>query len=135
CAPGFGADRAGRDLSAAAAATVGIGRLLTAARAAGVAVAHVGFSTLPGHASDSGPWLAQRRRATFSAENLCIPRTEGAEFIAPLAPISGEWVVRKHRYSAFTGTDLDRFFGAGGIRSLTVPAVSPTWSVEPRVPA
>lgn len=130
CAPGFGAHRAGRDLSAAAAATPKIQRLLTAARAAGAAVAHAGFSTLPGHASDSGPWLAQRRRATFSAEDLCIADTEGAEFIAQLAPVPGEWVVRKHRYSAFTGTDLDLLLRARQIRSLIVTGVSTNVCVE-----
>ncbi len=119
----------------APAATPGSQRLLTAARGAGAAVAHVGLSTLPDHASDSGPWLAQRRRATFSAEDLCLTGTKGVEFIAPLAPIAGEWVVRKQRYSAFTGTDLDLLLRARQIRSLIVTGVSTNACVESTVRA
>ena len=135
CTAGFGAHRAGRDISAAIAAIHGIRRLLDAARKATVAVAHVGFQTLPNHASDSGPWLAQRRRATFSAEDLCLAGSEGAAFIEPLAPIAGEWVVHKHRYSAFTGTDLDLLLRARRIRSLVVAGVSTNACVESTVRA
>ena len=130
CLEGFGAHQAGRDISAAARATPHIGRLLAGARAAGVAVAHVGFRTLPDHASDSGPWLAQRRRATFSSDSLCIADTEGAEFVDALAPAPGEWVVHKHRYSAFTGTDLDLLLRSRRIESLIVTGVSTNACVE-----
>lgn len=130
CLPGFGAERAGRDLSAARAAEPVLVELLAAARAAGVAVAHVGFWTLPGHASDSGPWLAQRRRATASAADLCLAGSEGADFIDSLSPLPGEWVIRKHRYSAFTGTSLDVLLRARGIRSLVIGGVSTNACVE-----
>jgi ureidoacrylate peracid hydrolase len=130
CVEGFGAHRAGRDLTAAKRATPGIARLLAAARASGVMVAHVGFWTLPDHASDSGPWLAQRRRSTASADNLCIADTEGAQFIDELTPQADEWVVRKHRYSAFTGTDLDLLLRSRRIRSLIITGVSTNACVE-----
>jgi ureidoacrylate peracid hydrolase len=130
CTPGFGAERAGRDLSAAKAATPVISSLLASARKSGVRVAHVGFSTLPDHASDSGPWLAQRRRASFSADNLCITGTEGAGFIDELAPATGEWVVAKHRYSAFTGTDLDLLLRSRGVRTVVITGVSTNACVE-----
>lgn len=130
CLPGFGAARAGRDLSAAQAAEAGLVKLLASARAAGVTVAHVGFWTLPDHASDSGPWLAQRRRSTASADNLCIAGSEGAEFIESLAPEPGELVIRKHRYSAFTGTNLDVLLRARGIRSLVIGGVSTNACIE-----
>ncbi|RVT90972.1 cysteine hydrolase family protein [Sphingomonas crocodyli] len=130
CLPGFGAAKAGRDLSAAQRVAPVLAGLLAAARQAGVFVAHVGFWTLPDHASDSGPWLAQRRRSTASADNLCIADTEGADFIDELAPIPGEGVVRKHRYSAFTGTDLDLLLRARGIRSLVIGGVSTNACIE-----
>jgi ureidoacrylate peracid hydrolase len=130
CIEGFGAHRAGRDLTAAQRAIPGIARLLQAGRAGGVSVAHVGFWTLPDHASDSGPWLAQRRRSTASADKLCLADTEGAAFIDALAPQADEWVVRKHRYSAFTGTDLDLLLRSRRIRSLVIAGVSTNACVE-----
>ncbi len=130
CLEGYGAHRAGRDITAAARATPGMARLLAAARQAGVRVAHVGFSTLPDHGSDSGPWLAQRRRSTFSADNLCITGSDGAQFIDALKPAPGEWVVAKHRYSAFTGTDLDLLLRSRRIKSVVVTGVSTNACVE-----
>lgn len=130
CLEGFGAHRAGRDLAAAQRAIPVIAELLAAARQTGVRVAHVGFATLPDHASDSGPWLAQRRRSTYSSDTLCLAGTEGAAFVAQLAPAAGEWVVRKHRYSAFSGTDLDMLLRSAGIRSVVVTGVSTNACVE-----
>jgi ureidoacrylate peracid hydrolase len=130
CTEGFGAHRAGRDLSMAKAAIPQIGRLLAGARAAGALVVHVGFATEPDHLSDSGPWLAQRRRSTFSAEDLCLTGSEGAEFVAELAPRRGELKVAKRRYSAFTGTDLDLLLRARGIRTVICCGVSTNVCVE-----
>jgi ureidoacrylate peracid hydrolase len=130
CCENFGAHKAGRNLGAAQDAIPHIAVLLAAARRNGVRVAHVGFRTLADHASDSGPWLAQRRRATASSDNLCIEGTEGEDFVPELTPAPGEWIVRKHRYSAFTGTDLDLLCRSRGIRTLVVTGVSTNACVE-----
>jgi len=107
-----------------------IARLLEAARSVDAVIAHVGFSTAPDHGSDSGPWLAQRRRSTFSAEDLCITGTPGEDFVDELAPRAGELVVRKRRYSAFSGTDMDLLLRARGIRSVIATGVSTNVCVE-----
>lgn len=130
CEEGYGAHKAGRDLSAAKDIVGSILRLLTAAREVGAAVAHAAFSTLPERGSDSGPWLAQRRRATASSETLCIEGSRGAEFIDALAPRAGEWVVRKHRYSAFSGTRLDLLLRSKEVKSLVICGVSTNACVE-----
>lgn len=130
CVRGFGAEQAGRDISAAHAAIGPITTLLESARSAGVLVVHVAFSTLPGHASDSGAWLAQRRRSTASGDSLCIAGTPGFEFIDELRPRTGELTIEKHRYSAFTGTSLDMKLRAHGIDSLVVTGVSTNACVE-----
>ena len=130
CLKGFGADRAGRDISPAAAIIPSIARLLAAARSAGVAIAHVGFSTLKDHRSDSGPWLAQRRRSSFSSDRLCVEGTEGAAFVNELSPAAGEYVVLKHRYSAFTGTSLDALLRSQSIKTVVVTGVSTNACVE-----
>ncbi len=127
---GLACDQAGRDLTATRSIIPTLTRLLAAARASGTLVVHVGFWTLPDHDSDSGPWLAQRRRATFSSDKVCIADTEGAEFIDELSPLAGEMVVHKHRYSAFKGTDLDMVLRAHGIRTVVVTGVSTNVCVE-----
>lgn len=130
CEDGYGAHKAGRDLSAAKNIVGAVSRILAAAREAGAAVAHAAFSTLPDHGSDSGPWLAQRRRATASSAMLCIEGSRGAEFIDALTPDAGEWVVKKHRYSAFSGTRLDVLLRAKEIKSLIICGVSTNACVE-----
>jgi ureidoacrylate peracid hydrolase len=130
CTPGFGADKAGRNLGPTRAIIPALQGLLAAARAAGVLVVHVGFWTLPDHLSDSGPWLAQRRRATFSSDKLAMAGSEGAEFIEELSPLPGELVVHKHRYSAFKGTDLGMILDVKRIRSVVTTGVSTNACVE-----
>ena len=130
CLEGFGASAAGRDLNPTRAIIPALKGLLAAARQAGVMIGHVGFWTLPEHMSDSGPWLAQRRRSTYSSDKLCMQGSEGAEFIDELAPRAGELVIHKHRYSAFKGTDLDMLLRGRGIRTVVVAGVSTNVCVE-----
>ena len=127
---GFLCDQAGRDLAATRSVIPTMKRLLEAARSSGTLVCHVGFWTLPEHGSDSGPWLAQRRRSTYSSDVLCIADTEGAEFIDELAPAPGELIIHKHRYSAFKGTDLDMTLRARGIKTVITTGVSTNVCIE-----
>ena len=130
CLDGFAASRAGRPLAAAQSIVAGLQDLLRAARENGVLVCHVGFWTLPDHGSDSGPWLAQRRRSTYSGDRIAIAGSEGAEFIDDLRPVEAEVVIRKHRYSAFKGTDLDMLLRARNIETVVVTGVSTNVCVE-----
>ncbi|KQT52483.1 MULTISPECIES: cysteine hydrolase family protein [unclassified Aureimonas] len=130
CVDGYAASAAGRPLAAAQGIIPSIARLLAAAREAGVLVCHVGFWTLPDHGSDSGPWLAQRRRSTYASDRIAIADTHGAAFVDALAPLGGELQIRKHRYSAFKGTDLDMLLRAQGIRSVVTTGVSTNVCVE-----
>jgi ureidoacrylate peracid hydrolase len=54
----------------------------------------------------------------------------GTEFIPELTPEDGEVVVRKHRYSAFSGTNLDVILRAHEIRTCIVTGVSTNVCVE-----
>jgi ureidoacrylate peracid hydrolase len=127
---GFLTHQAGRDLAATRSIIPNLERLLAAARRAGVTVGHVGFSTLPDHASDSGPWLAQRRRSAYTTDVLCMAGSEGAEFIDALAPADGELMIHKHRFSAFKGTDLDMVLRARGVATVITTGVSTNVCVE-----
>lgn len=130
CVDGFAASKAGRPLTAAQSIVPTLATLLQAARQAGVLVCHVGFWTLERHLSDTAPWLAQRRRATYASDRIAMEHSEGAEFIEALAPELGEPVIHKHRYSAFKGTNLDTVLRARGIRSVVPTGVSTNVCVE-----
>jgi ureidoacrylate peracid hydrolase len=120
----------GRDLSRTKAIIPSLSRLLRGARDAGVLVVHIGFSTLPNNLSDSGPWLAQRRRSPYANESIAMEGSEGAEFIDELAPEAGEVTVRKHRYSGFAGTNLDLILRSRDVRTCIVTGVSTNVCVE-----
>lgn len=105
-------------------------RLLTAARAGGVDVVHIIHSTLPDHGSDSGAWLEARSRATYSVPDICLEGSWGQQVIDELAPVTGEHIVRKHRYSGFAGTDLDLILRSSGKSTVVIAGVSTNVCVE-----
>lgn len=105
-------------------------RLLDTARAAGPLVVHVQHTTLPDHASDSGPWLDARSRATFSVTDLCVQGSWGQRIIDELAPRDGDVVVQKYRYSGFAGTNLDLVLRSAGVRTVVCAGVSTNVCVE-----
>lgn len=130
CTDGFAASKANRPLAAAQSIIPRIQKILAAARESGVLVCHVGFWTYPEHMSDSGPWLSQRRRAPYAADKVAIAHSEGAEFIKELEPAENEICIRKHRYSAFKGTDLEMILRAHDIRTVVPTGVSTNVCVE-----
>ncbi len=130
CVDGFATSKAGRPLDAVKALIPRLVKLRAAAQQAGVLVIHVGFETYPDHMSDSGPWLAQRRRATYASDKIALSGTEGIEFIDELSPAEGELTVMKHRYSAFKGTDMDLLLRARGIQTVVPSGVSTNVCVE-----
>ncbi|NIR31433.1 MAG: cysteine hydrolase [Gammaproteobacteria bacterium] len=130
CVEGFAASTAGRPLAPARSIIPRLRALLHAARETGVLVGHVGFWTLPDHLSDSGPWLAQRRRSTYASDTIAVAGSEGAEFIDELAPADDEIKVLKHRYSAFKGTNLDIILRAHDIRTVVPTGISTNVCVE-----
>jgi ureidoacrylate peracid hydrolase len=130
CVEGMATAGTGRDLSRTKAIIPALARLRRSAREAGALVVHVGFLTLPHHLSDGASWLAQRRQSPYANESIALEGSEGTEFIAELTPEDGEVIVRKHRYSAFTGTNLDVILRAREIRTCIVTGVSTNVCVE-----
>ena len=53
----------------------------------------------------------------------CVAGTPGAEVVAELAPREGEVIVRKRRFSAFYGTDLDLTLRELGAKELLLVGV------------
>ncbi|MBJ7594282.1 MAG: cysteine hydrolase [Candidatus Dormibacteraeota bacterium] len=124
------AGRAQRPIAHAVAVIPQIQRLVEAARAAGVLAVYGQHTTLPGHASDSGSWLDARSRATYSVEDICVDQTWGQQIINELAPAASDVVVKKHRYSAFAGTNLDMVLRSAGILTTVCCGVSTNVCVE-----
>lgn len=104
--------------------------LVKSARESGVLIVHIWHTTLQNHNSDSGPWLDARMRATFSVPDLCLEGTWGQQSIEELPVLDGEIIVKKHRYSAFVGTDLDQILRGHGIKTTVITGVSTNACVE-----
>ena len=62
-------------------------------------------------------------------EVRCVDGSWGADFYK-VAPKEGDLVVRKHRYSAFSGTAMDNLLRRNGIRTTVVTGVSTNICVE-----
>jgi ureidoacrylate peracid hydrolase len=127
CQVDFGAPdgemaRRGADMAAPQAALGQVALLLDAARGAGVTPVFVRLLTRPGTES---PVLKEekRRKSDPDEADLCVEGSHGAAFTG-IAPRSGEWVLGKRRYSAFTGTGLADRLKQGGIDTLVVAGLT-----------
>jgi ureidoacrylate peracid hydrolase len=100
-------------------------RLLESARAVdGLPIIHV--RTIHSRWTDSESWLGRLK----GRAPICLPETWGAEYYAGFTPLPSEYVVTKHRYSAFVGTDLEQVLHALGRRSLIMTGEATNVCVE-----
>jgi ureidoacrylate peracid hydrolase len=107
-------------------------RLLDAARRVILPIVHV--RTHHSDWTDSASWLG--RHATNY--RLCFPGSWGADFYPGFepkvsedwAPGSHEYVVTKHRYSGFVGTDLDMVLRSRGVRTVIMTGEATNVCVE-----
>lgn len=119
-----------RDVSHAVPAIANAKRLLQSAREAGVAVIHCLHTTLPGGEADSPVWHDARSRATYSAGDICQDGTWGQEPVEDLARKPGDLVVKKFRYGAFTGTELELVLRSLGLDTVVCAGVSTNVCVD-----
>jgi nicotinamidase-related amidase len=128
--------RLGVDLSMYAAMRPRLADLRAAARTAGVLVVNIQNTTLPDRRSDSPAQLRfnlrmhQQARDSGPPLHYTIPGTVGHEFIDELTPAADELVVRKHRSSAFWGTDLQMLLRSNGIKTVVVTGCTTEGCVE-----
>ncbi len=99
-------------------------RLLEAARASGTPVIFVQTNHTPETDSESWTW-----RTAGVSGSVCREGTWGSEFTG-VAPLAGEPVVIKHRYSAFINTRLDSVLRTLKIENLIMTGVSTNVCVE-----
>lgn len=100
-------------------------RLLAAARAAAVFVVHIQNTALPHRATDSAARLKFMMRAYGTVNPADLPEytlegTWGHEIVPELAPLPGEFVIKKHTSSSFVGTRLDNLLRINEIKTVVL---------------
>lgn len=121
--------KAGENLASMREAVAGASDLLNWARTAGMQVIHVRAEYSERDASDVSLFASRNASGTM----CCRPETWGAAFVDEVVPRDGEWVVVKHRFSAFVDTRLDLLLRANGIRTILVGGVATQCCVESTV--
>lgn len=129
--PGGYADKLGDDLSAGQQIVPRVKRVLDAARRSGVLVVHIQMTYYNDYLAESPATLRHLLlraglKDSPSIEKLpvrCIEGTWGWKIVDDLAPLPNELVVRKHRASAFIGTNLDMLLRSNGIKTVTIVGV------------
>jgi nicotinamidase-related amidase len=110
--------------------------LLEEARRAPVLVVHVQNTTLPGRLSDSPAQIRfnlrmhEANRRDAAPLRYSVEGTPGHEIVEELRPEAGEIVVKKHRSSAFWGTDLDLLLRSNGVRTVVIGGCTTEGCVE-----
>jgi ureidoacrylate peracid hydrolase len=118
----------GYDMTAPMAAIHNAAALADAARKAGVPCLFARLLTRPG---DETPMMREwkARRGQDDDPLLCREGSKGAEFIG-IAPLAGEAVFSKSRYSAFAGTALDAHLKAIKCDTLVIAGLTTECCVD-----
>jgi nicotinamidase-related amidase len=113
-----------------------LANLLADARRAPALVIHVQNTALPDRMSDSPAQIrfnlrmhAGKRRGDAPLR-YSVAGTPGHDFVKELTPRGDELVVRKHRSSAFWGTDLQLLLRSNGIKSVVIGGCTTEGCVE-----
>ena len=117
--------RRGQGVSATQAMVPRLQRLLEEARAVSLPIIFI--KTEHSEWTDTPSWVYRKSQRTQL--NTCRQGTWGAEFYG-VAPLPGERVVIKHRYSAFINTDLNTVLKARDVESVLVTGVATNVCVE-----
>ncbi len=119
-------DKIGADVKAAQKKIPNLVHLIDRARSAGVPVIFVQAIYDPEYVS--APMRERNSRRAVEIPR-CLTGSWGADFYL-VQPEPGEPVVIKHRYSAFSNTELDALLKRRGIRSLLLTGVATDTCVE-----
>jgi nicotinamidase-related amidase len=124
------AAQAGLDITPLVAAIAPIKKLLSVARPAGLLIVHTREGHVP-DLSDCPPYKLERSRkagAEIGSKGplgrLLVRGEVGHDFVDALRPLSGEIVIDKPGYSAFSHTTLQQVLSNRGIQTLIVTGVT-----------
>jgi ureidoacrylate peracid hydrolase len=127
CAEGGWYDSIGYSLAMGQEAAVHAAELLPFLRSQGMMVVFTQTIGDPGFMSPAS--TEGYRRKGVSLENYCRSGSWGADFYH-LAPEDGDYIVTKHRYSAFVGTELDLLLRSNGIENVVLMGVATNICVD-----
>jgi ureidoacrylate peracid hydrolase len=134
--PGGMFDAAGIDISCIRSVVPSIRQVLDGARQAGVPVVHVRMAHAP-DLSDAGeldgPHRVKHTRMRVGESDALVEGAWNTEILPELAPLAGEPVITKTRYSGFYDTDLDDTLRSLGVRYLVVTGCTTSICVESTV--
>jgi len=137
--PGGYVDRAGFDISGAAATIERIGTVLDTARAAGVQVIYLQNGWDPDYIEAGGPGSPNYHKSNALKTMRAQPELKGKllargswdyALVDGLAPRPGDITLHKTRYSAFFNSQLDQTLRARGIRNLVFVGIATNVCVE-----
>jgi ureidoacrylate peracid hydrolase len=143
----FGAEsgmfaRAGIDISRIQEAVAPTGRVLAAARRAGLPIVYLKMAFRPDLSDagvpDSPNWLRHLRMRVGDAvaapdgtpSRILIRDTWNTDILPALAPEIGDIVLYKHRFSGFFGTELDEILRRREVRTLIFTGCTTSVCVE-----
>ena len=119
----------GEGLEAIRSILPGVQQLLASARESGTLVVHVKAEYGGANQSDVSLFAG----AGVSATACCLPGSWGAAIVPEVAPLPGEPVEIKNRFSGFIDTGLEKLLRANHIRTLVVVGVATQCCVESTV--
>jgi len=122
-------DRHGKDISMCKEMIPTLIKLLEEARKMGLLIVFIKQTTLPNGLSDSPAWLYLKTRDGKSPD-YTLEGTWGQEFVKGVTPKENEIVVKKHRSSAFVGTNLDMILRCNDIKTTIFTGVVTQGCVE-----
>ncbi|MBI2906271.1 MAG: isochorismatase family protein [Chloroflexi bacterium] len=134
CAEGGMVHKEGRDIRPAQAIVPRVVHLIDKAREAGVTVVYIqNVYSSQSNWYLSDVWLEQARRARkgpYVEYSVCEKGSWEGDFYDGIKPQPSEFIVNKHRYSAFIDTDLDLILRSRGIRTLIMTGTATNVCVE-----
>jgi ureidoacrylate peracid hydrolase len=126
-------DSFGVPLDGARATIEPIGRVLAAARAAGMPVVYTKVEYSRDLSNVGAADSPTRARLGLGDGDFLIEGTWNTDIVSELAPEPGDLIVSKRRYSGFYETDLDELLRARGITSLVFVGWTTSVCVESTV--
>jgi ureidoacrylate peracid hydrolase len=132
-------DIAGIDISGAPAVVMSIGKVVAAARAAGIPVVYLQMGFKPDLSNSGGPespnWHKELALRLMNGRpelqgKLLVEGTWDFAIVDELGPQPGDLVIVKTRYSGFARTALDAELRARGIRYLLFTGIATNVCVE-----
>jgi nicotinamidase-related amidase len=112
----FVAPGAPLEVAAARAAVPAIGRAIETCRANHIPVIYTAHT----HRRDGSDLGLFRFNEMISSGRALRDGSPGVEVYGPIAPLPGELVLRKHRFSAFYGTELEDVLRERGVTTVIV---------------